>query len=447
MIERVITKYQDFFLSGSGYEGREERLIRDAQLTLHFLKREVEEACNGKLFLAFVRWQSSYLQAIKISLDDYIHLLLTFAETIRQGPGSMDPEATHELLTGVKKALQVKRYESGMKLRSIFDDIHVENIFEAHLRLFPDQDPSTFTRSLSDLLEILQEAVDHKSEPLFLNYLCRLKKTILASSSDQNQLQYLLISVRLELLNRLAGRLRKPALQFLDAGIVLLEKGEETGENLVEEAQGIDRECSWKYIRFLLDRNTHEAEKLIQDQLEEGGSLRSVYLDTLWQSNEFFRKEVREGRFSVVQQRYFAQQTRTILSRLAPLFPTQPSLDKSMIAVSAGEEWPGLRLKMMTELFQIEGWEGFYLGGEVSPVVLLTALKEWKPQLLLLAVPTSMDVSRAQRLITTLRNSEYPNVYVLVTGDPLREDPTLWSRIGADGMANHPQEAIQVVQA
>ena len=415
---------------------------REIEVSLHFLDRDVETGAKGKVFMPLARWQSSFLKTVSIPREEFFRELKQRAKQAGQ----------EEVLLSAEKALKVKRYEGRMKLCSVMDEILIERAVDNFINLFEPLDipvsldqREAWMGEASGILTYLHEAMEARSEPLFLDYVRGVRSQKYLDPKAGESLLRLLVGLLIEIDFKVAGRARKTGMKYLESAIHLM--GEEPEEGLrITRPEPSQTDLSEKYLAFMTDRQARIGEKWIRDQLAAGLSLREVYLDILWKANELVCQRTAIEQMSLLQERYFADQTRSTMSRLNPWGHLEMTRQKSMISVSMGEEWPGIGLRILTDFFELEGWESYYLGGKIPDPGILSALTDWQVDLVLLAVPTTLQVNRAKELIEKMRSPGGPSVSIMVFGEPCLKDPDLWQKMGADGMVSGPDAGVELAR-
>jgi methanogenic corrinoid protein MtbC1 len=98
---------------------------------------------------------------------------------------------------------------------------------------------------------------------------------------------------------------------------------------------------------------------------------------------------------------------------------------------------------MVTDYFEMEGWDTYYLGANMPDNQLLESLKEHNAQILALSVTLPTHVSKVTALIKKIRaNKELKNTKIFVGGYPFLNIPDLWKKVGADAFAQNADQAI-----
>jgi methanogenic corrinoid protein MtbC1 len=201
------------------------------------------------------------------------------------------------------------------------------------------------------------------------------------------------------------------------------------------------------YLDALLVGQRRRAVSLALDAVEEGISIEDLYLQVfqpvqheigrLWQINEI----------SVAQEHYATAVTQLVMSQLYPrIFATERS-GHTLVAACVGNELHEIGIRMVADLFELHGWDTFYLGANTPVASVVETVEEHGADLLAVSVTMTLHLQQVERLIEAVRASTVGGVKILVGGYPFNLVPDLWQRFGADGYAPDAKRAISLAAA
>ncbi|MFL7808677.1 MAG: B12-binding domain-containing protein, partial [Anaerolineae bacterium] len=102
-------------------------------------------------------------------------------------------------------------------------------------------------------------------------------------------------------------------------------------------------------------------------------------------------------------------------------------------------------VRMVADLFEMAGWDSYYLGANTPGQGVLQALQERQADVLAISATLTMHVGQVRELIERVRAIEVGRrTAILVGGYPFLLSPELWRRVGADGFAPDAEQAVQV---
>ncbi len=114
-----------------------------------------------------------------------------------------------------------------------------------------------------------------------------------------------------------------------------------------------------------------------------------------------------------------------------------------LVSTCVGGDLHELGVRMVTDFFEMEGWDTFYLGANTPISGTLQQVAERKPHVLAISATLSVHVQAVADLIGTVRAAGNPP-RILVGGAPFNSITELWEDVGADGCAHNADEAVQL---
>jgi methanogenic corrinoid protein MtbC1 len=102
---------------------------------------------------------------------------------------------------------------------------------------------------------------------------------------------------------------------------------------------------------------------------------------------------------------------------------------------------------MLADLFEMNGWDTFYLGASTPAASVVQMMAQQQAQVLGISATLTLHVGEVAALITAVRKSEISDqVKILVGGYPFNTDPNLWHAVGADAYAPDAEQAVAAAQ-
>lgn len=341
------------------------------------------------------------------------------------------------------KSLNVNKiHESTNELSNYITELHFEH------------DPSLSARYGSEgklrckqdavfHLNFLAEALTMQLPEMYVNYILwaesMLKSRNIPDTDLLNNLNFVQIAIH-EILGSDFSNVTKDYINI--AREKLLENKEEFSSFITNENPLKDEVTM--YLDYLLNGKRHEANQLIIDLISKETPIKAIYqhifqisqyeIGRLWQCNKI----------TVAHEHYCTAATQQIMSGLyAHIFSTNRN-GKTLVACSISGELHELGIRMVTDFFEMDGWDTYYLGANMPENQLSEALKEYKADILALSVTLPTHVSKSVALIDNLKNKdEFKNLKIMVGGYPFITNPNLWKKVGADAFAQNADEAIK----
>jgi methanogenic corrinoid protein MtbC1 len=206
-------------------------------------------------------------------------------------------------------------------------------------------------------------------------------------------------------------------------------------------------ELATDYLDALLRGERNLASRLILNAVDEGVSIKKIYLHVfqpcqreigrLWQTNQV----------SVAEEHYVTAATQLIMSQLYPHIFNTRKTGRRMVATCVGGELHEIGVRMVADFFEMEGWDTHYLGANTPTESILETLETRQPDILAVSTTITFNLDAMIDLITEVRASQVSDgVGLLVGGRPFNMSPGLWETVGADGYAADAQAAIRTAE-
>ncbi|MDK2909335.1 MAG: MerR family transcriptional regulator, light-induced transcriptional regulator [Bacteroidales bacterium] len=199
-----------------------------------------------------------------------------------------------------------------------------------------------------------------------------------------------------------------------------------------------------EYLNLLLDTRRMEAFDLIYNLINQGIPIKNIYLNIFQPVQYEIGRLWQKGEISVAQEHYCTAATQTLIANLYKYF-LRPSGDKTMVAACAPGELHEMGLRMLADIFEMEGWHTVYIGANTPVNDLLKLIEKQKPLILALSATLPFNVAALDEIISRIKKAEI-STKILVGGLPFKLSPGLWKDIGADAYAADALSALQLAQ-
>lgn len=197
------------------------------------------------------------------------------------------------------------------------------------------------------------------------------------------------------------------------------------------------------YLGALRASDRRGALNTARTALAEGVDIRDLYMEViqpamyevgrLWESNQF----------TVAQEHLATAITQSVMTQIYASVLCRPPIGRTMVATCIGGELHELGIRMVTDFFEIEGWEVFYLGANMPSGDVIAMIEQRRAHLLAISVTLGGHVLQVRELIEAVRAAPVGRrVKIMVGGQPLNRSPEAWRAIGADFTARNAREAV-----
>lgn len=291
-------------------------------------------------------------------------------------------------------------------------------------------------------LSYLAAALTYSSPALFSDYVAWAKAVLAAFGVGQEDVKQNLICVRDVLVERLPGGTGGVVVPFVEAALQSLPKAPEDPPSFLDGEDTLSV-LARRYLQALLRAERHEASRLVLDAVRAGVAVCDLYLQVFqhcqWEVGRLWQLK----RITVAQEHYCTAATQLAMSQLYSYLFALPKKGRKLAAASVGGELHEVGLRVVTDLFEADGWDTLYLGGNLPPSGVVQAVEQHRPDLLLVSATMAFHLPAVEHLIAQVRSSPAgQGLKILVGGYPFNVDPELWRRVGADGHASDAGEAL-----
>lgn len=203
-----------------------------------------------------------------------------------------------------------------------------------------------------------------------------------------------------------------------------------------------------EYLRLLLDAKRREAAQRIVRAVEEGAPVKDIYLrvfqPALYEVGELWQRNL----VSVAQEHYCTAATQFSMSLLYPYIFSGKKSDRCFVGCCVGGELHEIGMRMVTDFFEMEGWDTYYMGANTPDKDVVRTIIEQQASVVGISVTMIFHLHLVGRLILGIRSRpECRHVKILVGGYPFRSNTKLWYGIGAHASALDAQEAVDTATA
>lgn len=196
-------------------------------------------------------------------------------------------------------------------------------------------------------------------------------------------------------------------------------------------------------LTALLRADRRTAVEIVNDSVRDGVTIRELYLDVfqpvqreigrLWQNNEI----------SVAEEHYCTASTQAMMAQFYPQILATPRVGRKVVVACVGNELHEIGTRMVADFFEMEGWDGVYIGANTPATALLDLVCRERPQLVALGITMTYHLGTAANVIERLRSDERcRNVRIIAGGYVFQQHPALWRSLGVDGCASDAAGAV-----
>ncbi len=200
-----------------------------------------------------------------------------------------------------------------------------------------------------------------------------------------------------------------------------------------------------RYLGTLLAGDRPACRAVIEETLQRGMTANNVYMDVIWPIMAEIDKLYRQDRINAAQEAFATRINRTIVDQLQNKLPRKATKNKKVVVCSGATEQAEQGGQMITDLFESDGWEGRFLGGNVNNDDILAFVNSYRPDVLLLFGIAASDAPRVRQLIDKVKSiNACPEMKIMLSGGVFGRTEGLWEEIGADMYGETASESVRI---
>ncbi len=291
-------------------------------------------------------------------------------------------------------------------------------------------------------LSYLADAISFGRPTIFKNYLGWVAEVLSARGVASEELIENLKCVREMLVETLSGESVAMACKVFDAGLAGVGGARAASASQSEQTLAADG-LAKRYLDFLLRGERQAALGLVQDAIRSGTDAKELWLRVFQDAQYEVGRLWQYNKISVAQEHYCTAATQVIMSRLYSHVFSERHRGQILVTACAPGEIHELGMRMVADVFEMEGWDTYHLGANLPAAALVDYVAQCRPTLVGLSATMTFHLEAIAALVRALHASqETRGVRVMVGGHAFNREPDLWRDIGADGYARDAESAL-----
>jgi len=201
------------------------------------------------------------------------------------------------------------------------------------------------------------------------------------------------------------------------------------------------------YLAALISSDREGARILLMGLLDKKVSIGDLYryvfepvlqeTGRLWQIHQL----------SIAQEHYITAATQLFMTLLYDRMreeKVQQRKDRYIITTSVSDEYHDLGIRMVSDFFEMDGWNTFYTGANTPARSVIKMIRDHHADAAAISCTMAFHIPRVFELIQGIRaDPAISGTRILVGGYPFNLKPDLWQCMGADAGASTADEAVE----
>lgn len=169
------------------------------------------------------------------------------------------------------------------------------------------------------------------------------------------------------------------------------------------------------FLNSLISGNRLLCSILVQKYLNDKLSINELYENILKKSLYDIGELWEYNKISVSTEHMASAIVEAILNELYPTIISNDKIEKKIIVSCVENEFHQIGIKMINDVFEMNGWNSYFLGANTPTKELLSFMKIIKPDLLAISLSIYFNIPALENLIQLVRK-EFPLLPILVGG-------------------------------
>ncbi len=218
--------------------------------------------------------------------------------------------------------------------------------------------------------------------------------------------------------------------------------------NILNKEHFIDNnKLAKKYFEYILKGQKTKAIDLILAKIKKEKSIIDIYLEVFEPTMKKVGLLWEKGKLSIDKEHYFSYVTLDIMAQLHNYFPDIKSKKYTIIGTTVPGEKHNIGLKMLMNIFELQGWEAYYYGTNTPNLNIVNAIEENNANIIALSATMPYNINNLQNTIEVIRNKvDKDKLKIIVGGRAFKYDKKLEKKIGADGFAENAKKAVTMAE-
>lgn len=173
------------------------------------------------------------------------------------------------------------------------------------------------------------------------------------------------------------------------------------------------------YLQNLLKGSRANCSALAHQYLQSNPSIKDLYEEVfkvalyevghLWETNKI----------TVATEHMATAITEGILNELFEQIITKNKVNKKVVVACVENEKHQVGIKMVADVFEMKGWESFFLGTGIPTPELIRFISETKPDMLAISLSVYFNFSNLMKMLQVIRD-EFSDLQIIIGGQAFR---------------------------
>ncbi len=181
----------------------------------------------------------------------------------------------------------------------------------------------------------------------------------------------------------------------------------------------IEKDLYDSYFSNLIQGNKALCMATVDDLTARGTSIEVIYTDlfqrSLYQVGEYWE----QNKISVATEHLATAMTENLMIRLQPQIFSSQRTGKKIVVACVANEYHQIGAKMIADIFEMNGWDGYFIGAGTPAEELIRFLKSQHPDLIGISLSIYFNLNEMTRTLEKIRKI-FPRTTIIVGGQAFK---------------------------
>jgi methanogenic corrinoid protein MtbC1 len=196
-----------------------------------------------------------------------------------------------------------------------------------------------------------------------------------------------------------------------------------------------------EYLGFMLKGDTRKAIDVILRAVQSGMSIEDIYInvfqDVMYEVGNLWH----QNKISVDNEHYCTSVTQMAIAQFYSMIFDRPRNGRKVLTCCVGSELHEMGIRMVSDLFEYDGWDSHYLGAAVPKEAILKSIEEFQPELVCLSVTMPHHLHLCHDIVKGIQE-RHPAMHIAVGGQAITKSGFLWKKWKVDYSSTSAPELI-----
>lgn len=170
-----------------------------------------------------------------------------------------------------------------------------------------------------------------------------------------------------------------------------------------------------EYMTALLDGDKVRCNRVVHELLEQKVDIKDIYVNIFQRSMYQIGNLWQHNKISIATEHLATVITESLLNLIYPILFSTRRTGKKAVVCCVTEEYHQIGGKMVADLFEFHGWDGYFLGANTPLSALADFINEKQPQLLGLSLSIPDNRVYLEEILRVIRH-QFNKLDIIVGG-------------------------------